>query len=311
MRGNGRRCRAAARLAGVLRATCLALVCTAFAACGGGGPSDDATAAGVGPIVERAEAAAAQGDLDGAIAGYDEALERTPWNARLRSQLVAAYSQRAAAERHKPGGAKGLAAAEKDLRAAHELAPDDATIKRSLAAVLLERSEYEADDAVAAKARAEATELAPDLAAAQPAARLPVERRLDLAYDLIQGGNLDAGIDQLRSVMRAYPQNPQAARLLAQALVRLGGEQTQAHDYDGARESFTGAVELYAQLLPCDGARCDSSELELAHRNRIMSACDAQRFDAARGALREAEAVGLSFPDLVKRWPELAAPAPN
>jgi len=168
----------------------------------------------------------------------------------------------------------------------------------------------EADDAVAADARAEATALAPDLAAQAPATRLPVERRLDLAYELIQGGNLDAGIDQLQAVVRAYPNNPQAAQMLAQALVRLGTDQTQSHDYDGARESFTVAVSLYARLLPCDGARCDSSELELAHRNRILSSLDAQRFDAARAALAEAEAIGLQFPDLKKRWPELAAPAP-
>jgi hypothetical protein len=116
---------------------------TAFAACGGSGPQDDSTAAGVAPIVERADAAAAHGDLDAAITGYDEALERTPWNTRLRSQLVAAYSARAEEKRRKPGGAAGLAAAEADLRAAHELAPNDSAVTRSLAAILLERSAYE------------------------------------------------------------------------------------------------------------------------------------------------------------------------
>ena len=308
MRRSGGRERAASPVARALRAACVALVVTAFAACGGRGPEDDSAAQGVGPIVERAEAAAAHGDLDAAISGYDEALKRTPWNTRLRSQLVAAYSARAAEKRRKPGGAVGLALAEADLRAAHELAPDDATVTRSLAAILLERSAYEADDGVAAEARAEATALAPDLAAQAPATRLPVERRLDLAYELIERGNLDAGIDQLQAVARAYPQNPQAARMLGQALVRLGGQQTQSHDYDGARESFTLAVAQYARLLPCDGARCDSSELELAHRNRILSALDAQRWDAARGALAEAEAIGLSFPDLRARWPELSEP---
>lgn len=308
MRTSGGRERAAERVARALRVACVALLGTAFAACGGGGPESGDAATGVAPIVERAEAAAAHGDLDAAIAGYDEALLRTPWNTRLRSQLVAAYSERAAAKRHKPGGARGLALAEADLRAAHELAPDDATITRSLAAVLLERSAFEADDATAAAARAEAEKLAPELAAAQPNARLPVEQRLDLALELIQGGNLDAGIDQLQAVVRAHPQNAQAGRLLAQALVRLGTQQTESRDYDGARESFSQAVELYARLLPCDGARCDSAELELAHRNRILSALDAQRYDAARGALAEARAIGLDFPDLVKRWPELATP---
>ena len=107
MRWSGGRERAASRVARALRVVCVALLVTAFAACGGSAPQDDTAAAGVGPIVERAEAAAAHGDLDAAISGYDEALKRTPWNTRLRSQLVAAYSARAAEKRRKPGG--GLA----------------------------------------------------------------------------------------------------------------------------------------------------------------------------------------------------------
>jgi tetratricopeptide (TPR) repeat protein len=292
----------------LVRTLCLALLASAGGSCGGGAPPDagrDAAAAGVAPIVERAEAAAARGDLDGAIAGYDQAIQRTPWNTRLRSQLVAAYAERAEAKRRKPGGPAGLAAAEADLRAAHELAPDDAGVTRSLAAILVERAAFESDDALAEKLRAEATSLAPDIAAQAPAVRLPVERRLDLAYDLIDRGSIDAGIDQLRAVTREYPQNAAAARMLAQALVRLGGQQTESRDYDGAQESFTEAVGEYARLLPCDGARCDSSELELAHRNRILSALDAQRLDRARAALAEAQALGLHLDDLVKRWPEL------
>lgn len=310
MRSSSGSSRTAIRVAPLLRCVCVAALALAGAACGGGGAGDsarDAASAGVAPIVERAQAAAASGDLDAAIAGYAEAVERTPWNTRLRSQLVAAYAARAEQKRRKPGGAVGLAAAEKDLRAAHALAPDDTAVTRSLAAILVERAAFEADDELAAKLRAEAAQLAPDLAAQTPAVRLPVERRLDLAYELIERGSIDAGIDQLRAVVREYPQNPQAARLLAQALVRLGSEQTQSHDYDGASESFTGAVEQYARLLPCDGTRCDSAELELAHRNRILSALDAQRVDLARAALAEAEAIGLHFDDLEKRWPELRA----
>jgi TolA-binding protein len=278
------------------------------AACAGDGQSDaarDAAVAGVAPLVARAEAASASGDLDSAIASYSEAVERTPWNTRLRSQLVVAYTQRAEQKRRRPGGAKGLALAESDLRAAHGLAPEDATVKRSLAAILIERAAFERDDALAEKLRAEATELSPEVAAQTPAVRLPVETRLDLAYDLIERGSIDAGIDQLRAVVSEYPQNAKAARLLAQALVRLGGQQTQSHDYDGAAASFEQAVEQYARLLPCDGERCDSAELELAHRNRILSALDGGRVDLARAALREAEAIGLRFDDLVERWPEL------
>ncbi len=300
--------RAASSVAPCLRALCVAALALAGAACAGGGPSDaarDSVAAGVAPIIARAEAAAASGDLDTAIAGYAEAEKRTPWNPSLRSQLVAAYTKRAEAKRRKPGGAAGLAAGEKDLRAALALAPEDATVKRSLAAILLERAAFERDDALAVQLRAEATELAPELSAQTPAVRLPVETRLDLAYDLIDRGSIDAGIDQLRAVVHEYPQNAQAARLLAQALVRLGTQQTQSRDYDGATASFTQAVEQYARLLPCDGTRCDSAELELTHRNRILSALDSGHVDRARSALRDAEAVGLHFDDLVKRWPEL------
>src|SRR5262249_40516130 len=82
-----------------------------------------------------------------------------PGNTRLKSQLVAAYAQRAEAKRRKPGGAAGLAAAEKDLRAAHELAPDDAGVTRSLASILVERAAFESDDALADQLRAEATAL--------------------------------------------------------------------------------------------------------------------------------------------------------
>lgn len=295
-------------VASLVRTFCVAALAVSATVCGGHAPQDaarDAATAGVAPIVERAEAAEAQGDLDTAIGGYEQAIERTPWNTRLRSQLVAAYAKRAEAKRRKPGGAAGLAAAEKDLRAAHELAPDDAGVTRSLAAILVERAAFESDDALAEKLRAEATSLAPDVAAQTPAVRLPVERRLDLAYDLIDRGSIDAGIDQLRAVTSEYPQNAPAARMLAQALVRLGGQQTESRDYDGAQESFTEAVAEYARLLPCDGTRCDSSELELAHRNRILSALDAQRVDRARAALAEAQALGLHLDDLVKRWPEL------
>ena len=299
--------RATYSVAGRLRALCLSLLAVTGAACGGAAsdPARESAAQGVAPIVARAEAAQASGDLDQAIDGYSTAIERTPWNERLRSQLVAAYTQRAEAKRKKPGGAKGLALAEHDLRSAHELAPDDETVKRSLAAILIERAAFERDDTLAAELRAEANTLAPELAAQNPERRLPVETRIDLAFDLIDRGSIDAGIDQLRALVREYPTNAKARRLLAQALVRLGTDQTQSRDYDGAAASFSEAVEQYAQMLPCDGQRCDSSELELAHRNRIISAMDAGRIDLARAAFAEAKAIGLNLADLEKRFPEL------
>lgn len=295
--------------AALLRVACLALWC----ACVGGSPDPNAgsgasgDAAGVAPIVSRAEASVASGDLDAGIEGYNEAYERTPWNTRIASSLVAAYVARAEQKRTKPGGAQGLGLAEADLRAALAIAPKDSAVERSLATVLLERSALAKDDAEADELREQAAVLAPDLAAQTPLQRLPVERRLDIAFDLIQRDQLDAALDQLQSLLRDYPQNTAAAQLMAQALVRKGGVQTRRGDYKGARETYAAAIEVYARLMPCDGTRCTQAELELAHRNRIASALDSGNYEAARAALAEAVAVGLSFPDLVQKWPELQA----
>ncbi len=296
--------------AAVLRRVCLALSCVLVVACARpeSGPAAPSDAAGVAPIVARAEAALASGDLDSAIDSYREAFERTPWNTRIGSSLVAAYVARAEQKRVKPGGPKGLALADADLRAALAISPEDSELERSLAVVLLERAAMERDDAEVARLREEASRLAPDLVAQTPVVRLSVERRLDVAYDLLERGQLDAGLDQLEALLREYPQSNEASRLLAQALVRKGSLQTQRADYAGAKQSYARAVELYAQLSPCDGTRCDRAELELAHRNRISSALDSGSFDAARAALAEAESLGLAFPDLERRWPELRSP---
>ena len=294
--------------AALLRISCLALWC----ACVGGSADPDAgpagDAAGVAPIVARAEAAAASGDLDAAIDAYAQAFERTPWNTRIASSLVAAYVSRAETKRTKPGGPKGLSAAEADLRAALEVEPANAAVQHSLATVLLERAALELGEAEADALRAEAATLAPELATQTPVVRLAVERRLDIAYDLIERDQLDAALDQLDALVRDYPQNTDAAQLRAQALVRKGEVQTRRGDYKGARLTYAAAVEVYAQLLPCDGTRCSQSDLEIAHRNRISSALDASNFAEARAALAEAEGVGLRFPDLVQSWPELESP---
>ena len=294
----------------MLHLACVALWC----ACVGGSsePKDTSGAssetAGVAPLVARAEAAISSGDLDAGIDGYREAFERTPWNTRIASSLVAAYAARAEKERVKPGGATGLALADGDLRAALVIAPESPALERSLATVLLERSAFARSDADMEQLRAEANALAPDLVAQTPAVHQPIERRLDVAFDLLERGQLEAGIDQLDSLVRDYPESAAATRLLAQAQVRKGGVQIQRADYAGARQSYARAVELYASLLPCDGTRCDAAELALAHRNRINAALDAASFDEARAALAEAKGLGLSFPDLERRWPELRSP---
>jgi len=296
--------------AAVLRLGCLALWC----ACVGGsaepkGASGAASdAAGVAPIVARAEAAVASDDLDSGVAAYREAYERTPWNTRIASSLVAALVARAEKARTKPGGSVGLALADADLREALAITPKQPGLERSLAIVLLERAALARDDAEVDHLRAEAEALAPDLTAQTPTVRLPIERRLDIAFDLLERGQLDAGIDQLQSLVREYPKSVEAARLLAQALVRKGGVQTQRADYAGARQSYASAIELYARLQPCDGTRCEQADLVLAHRNRISSALDAGSFDEARAALAEAKGLGLRFDDLEHKWPELRSP---
>ena len=293
--------------AALLRFACLLLLC----ACVGGSAEREAASArasasaGVAPIVARAEAAAASGDLDACVSAYREAFERTPWNPRIASSLVAAYVARAERERTKPGGAAGIALADEDLRAALVIAPKQRGLERSLAIVLLERADFARDDEQADAFRAEANALVPDLAAQAPALRMSAERRLDVAFDLLESDQLDAGIDQLEALVRDDPESTRGIRLLAQALVRKAGAQTERGDYAGARQSYTGAIELYARLLPCDGTRCDHAELVLAHRNRISAALDAPNFDEARAALAEAKGLGLSFPDLERKWPEL------
>ncbi|MGH2899165.1 MAG: tetratricopeptide repeat protein, partial [Solirubrobacteraceae bacterium] len=273
-----------------------------------GASGDASLTEGVAPIVARGESAIAAGDLSAGVDAYREAYERTPWNTRIQNSLVAAYAARAEKERTKPGGTKGLALAEQDLRAALEISPKNPELERNLAVVLLDQAGLSPDDAEAARLRAEANALAPDLVAETPALRLGVERRLDIAYDLLQRGQLDAGIDQLQALVRDDPESVPATRLLAQALVRKGGVQTQRHDYPGARQSFTNAVELYARLLPCDGTRCDKAELELAHRNRVDGLLDAEQYEDARAALAEARGLGIDLSDLEKKWPELKAP---
>jgi len=296
--------------AAALRLACVAVL---YACVAKSTPPEGASAVagdteGVAPIVSRAESAIADGDLDTGIDGYREAYDRTPWNTRIGSALVAAYVARAEKERSKPGGAKGLALAERDLRDALEVSPKNPQIERSLAAVLLDQAGITADDAKAAQLRAEANALAPDLVTETPALKLGVERRLDIAFDLLERGQLDAGIDQLQALVRDDPESVPATRLLAQALVRKGGVQTQRHDYPGARQTYANAVELYARLLPCDGTRCDQAELELAHRNRVGSLLDAEQFEEARAALAEARGLGIELGDLQKKWPELQAP---
>ncbi len=255
-----------------------------------------ASTGSVTPLVARAERAMEQGDYTTAIDAYAEALERTPWNTRLSTALVSAYAARAA--HPAKSGRAGLRAAEADLRTALSIAPDDPTLQRSLAAVLLDLSAREESPERALALRLEARRHAPELESSTPVVQLVVERRLDMAFDLVERGQLDAGIDRLERLHSEYPESAGVARLLAQARVRKGTVLVGLQDHRSAGAHFDGAVALYEQLGPCDGSRCDAVELRTAHRNRVIAWLSAYRVAEARRALDDAERAGLQFPDL-------------
>jgi tetratricopeptide (TPR) repeat protein len=237
-----------------------------------------------------------RGDFTAAIAGYKLAFERTPWNTRLGRSLVAAYAARAA----NPAGSgrTALRAAEADLRAALQIAPDDPALRRSLTAVLLDLSAHEEDRDRATALREEARRFDPDLETQTPIVQLAVERRLDMAFDLLERGQLDAGINRLERLYADYPDRVDVMRLLAQAQIRKGTELVALRNYRDAGLHFDQAVDLYGRLAPCDGARCQESELRMAHRNRVVAWLSASGFVESQRAMEDAEAAGLSFPAL-------------
>ena len=268
-------------------------------ACGANGPPepDASRPASVGPIVEEAEAKRAAGDLDGAIAGYEEALERTPWNDRIRHSLAMTHAEKAQrwrARRHLPP-------AERELRVALELLPDDPSLRHNLAVVLIERANLDLDPEQAAARRAEALELAPDLAALQSEVDAGLERRLDLAFELLERGQTEAGIARLESLRRSYPDAPEVSGLLAQALVRQAGMQARNGSYEAAGATLDRAVAVYTSMPDCAApawSGCTRDDASLAHHNRVASWLHAGERARARDALAEANAVGLSFPEL-------------
>ena len=261
---------------------------------------------GVGPLVQSAEQAFDRGDYDAAIAAYVEALERTPWNDRLVANLVAAYVARAESAREQPG-VEPLERAAADLRRARQLRPDDPLLRANLARVLIEQANRVGagagvpDPERVSELRAEARGLDAALEANAEAVRPLLERRLDLAFELLERGQLEAGILRLEALRRDYPESRSVALLLGQALGRLASGLEARGEHARAAESFGRAVAVLAELGPCPpGQRfaCDEAELRLAHNNRIVSWINADRPADARAALLEAEAAGLEFPRL-------------
>jgi tetratricopeptide (TPR) repeat protein len=189
-------------------------------------------------LIERAERARQTRDFDAALAAYREALERTPWNTRLQRALAVTYADRGARERDEGQ----LPAAERDLREALRLAPEDAEFKENLAVVLLERASLDLDQPRAAERRQEARQLAPQLAESAPRVNATVERRLDLAYELLERGQMEAGIERLDQLLADEPQRADVRVLLAQAHVRQGNEYSRRSRFAAAAEELDRAV---------------------------------------------------------------------
>lgn len=254
-------------------------------------------------LVIGAQRAHLRGDYTAAEVGYRAALEKTPWNERLRASLAAVLVDRAAATRQR-GGVSAIDRAIDDLRAARELAPTDEVVQRDLAVLLLERSQRTTDPKRAAVLRQEASDLAPDLAEQVPEHRPEIERRLDLAYELVLRGQLDAGIARLETLDREYPERLDVRLLLAQALVQRGTRMASHGDHPRAAAQFGRAIALYDIPGVCEGA-CAESEVALAHRNRIVAWLNAPVPHEARRALEQAERQGLRFPELERALREV------
>jgi len=278
------------RVFGILGAVWLATACVETSQEQQPAPSPTGTA----PLIELAERARKTQDFDTAITAYREALERTPWNTRLQRALAVTYADRGARERDEGQ----LPAAERDLREALRLAPEDEEFKQNLAVVLLERAALALDPLRAAERRQEARQLAPQLVDTAPPMNASVERRLDLAYELLERGQMDAGIERLNQLLEDEPQRSDIRVLLAQAHVRQGSELSRRSRFAAAAEELDRAVELYRPLGRCEGGACQLDGLRLAHHNRIAAHLNASQVERAGQALGEAERLGLRFPEL-------------
>ena len=288
---------ARASLARVLASIAGVWVALACAACAGGtgqGAGRDAADETVAPIIARADQRRADGDFDGAIAAYTVAFERTPWNTRLRRAIAVTHTEKAAIARE----SGQLTTAEAGLRAALALYPDEVEFKRNLGAVLVDRAQLERDDAARAELIAQARQLSPELGLPDQVLYAPLERQLDLAYQLLEDGKTETGTAELERICRDFPDDVGARRLLAQAKVRLASELSDRGNFVGAAAALDGAVGLYAELPPCEDATCDPDAPRVAHYNRVIVLINAGERDRARRALAEAQARGFSLGQL-------------
>ena len=272
--------------------------------CRSAAPPEDADAAQttVAPLVERAERLRDKNDYDGAIAAYEQALAKTPWNDRIRHALAMTHAERARSFRD-----EGLLVkAETDLRRAQELEPEHPNVRQNLAVVLVERAALDMDPAKAAARRAEAETLAPGVTAAEPERDAGLERRLDLAYELVQRGQVEAGIARLESLRESHPDEPEVTRLLGAALVQHAATLVERGNHIGAGELLDRAVALY-QTPECRAPAwqgCPAEDARVAHYNRVVAWLEAFEPARAEGAMRDAERAGLVFPELAAELSE-------
>jgi tetratricopeptide (TPR) repeat protein len=292
------------------RSLASALLATLCAACAGGGgdtPAERTTVEqGVAPLVARADRSRARGDYAVAIDLYAQAYQRTPWNERLKQSLATAYTEKA--QRARSEGE--LRSAEQDLRSALVLFPEDKDYKRNLAIVLLESAQREMDEGRANQLLSESRSLAPELEVPNRVTKGGVERRLDLAFELLERGQVDAGVQELEGVHRDFPSEPGPTRLLAQAIARQADAFTERTNFMAAGEAMDRAVALYAELLPCtDAERCKREEFEVLARNRTIAWYNALEYERARAALESARALGFRFPDVEAELKKAEGPA--
>jgi tetratricopeptide (TPR) repeat protein len=199
-------------------------------------------------------------------------------------------------------GVFGLESAEGDLREALRIEPDDPAIRQNLAVLLVERSVREMDPERARTLRDEARSLDPELAQLGEGARPDIDRRLDLAFELLQRGQIDAAIERLEALHTAHPDHPETTRLLAQALVRKAIQRADRGRHHEAGPLLDRAVGLYADVSSTNEYTTDHpefhEELRVVHRSRVVAWMNASRPEAARQALADAERAGFRFPDL-------------
>lgn len=278
----------------------------ALLSCAGPAPPEPPQPATLAEIVGEAVEAEERGDPDLAVARYGEAFQRDPSNLRIRRRLAAAHMERARRVREEEG-VFGLEAAERDVREAWRLEPADPAIRSSLAALLVERSVREMSPHRAQALREEARALDPDVALVGEGARADVDRRLDLAFELVERGQIDAGLERLEAIHADEPRHRPTARLLGRTLVLKALMRSERGRHAEAGALLDRAVEVYP-TLPTGEAESESSaelreELQSVHRSRIVAWLNAARPEDARRALDEAEQAGFRFPDLAPTGP--------